>query len=485
MSRCDLSNLGAADIILLLLISSGVEWSTDALRVLFGLDLGFVVYFTLEVVAKICGLSLEQFWQDGWNRVDAVVIPLSYLSYVMEAYLQTTSTGSSVRALRLLRLLRLGRVFRVFGRLINSTMKTKVFMSTVQRIRFVLPPMVGILLMLMYVWSILGMETLGDALSRHSSASISGCAPSCPSFSTLPLAWMTLFQLVIGTNWTPLVMESIARQGSMLGSVAFFLSFVTICNVLVLHALLVALMLEVYSNEMEKAARAGAEDKMSLLLGHLAPLTPEDASVQLVSMRDVRERFVKYDQDASGALRREEVRMLLADLSTEAGVLGEEELTAAMKEMDIDSSGLIELDEFMPWWRRRGVEKVFSRYDADGSGAIDAEELQNVMAELGIDMNAEQRADALRKLDKDGSGTISMEEYLHWHELYDLQSEFNEFDRDSSGSINKREVCPLRSPRQLHVESDRLHIICLPTLLPTATAPMSPRFSPAPRSFSN
>ena len=83
-------------------------------------------------------------------------------------------------------------------------MKTKVFMATVQRMRFVLLPMVGVLLMLLYTFSILGMEFLNDALDEQYSASLGDrCAPSCPSFNTVPLAWLTLFQLVIGTAPPP------------------------------------------------------------------------------------------------------------------------------------------------------------------------------------------------------------------------------------------------------------------------------------------
>lgn len=148
-----------------------------------------------------------------------------------------------------------------------------------------------------------------------------------------------------GTNWTPLLIEAIARQGSF-WSVLFFLSFVMICHVLVLHALLVALMLEVYSTEMEKAARASSEDKMSILLGHLAPPPPAQVDVQVVLLGEVRERFQKYDVDCSGALSKEEVRKLVADLGGDDW-LSDADLQTAMEEMDLDASGLIELEEFL------------------------------------------------------------------------------------------------------------------------------------------
>ena len=68
------------------------------------------------------------------------------------------------------------------------------------------------------------------------------------------------------------------------------------------------------------------------------------------------------------------------------------------------------------------------------------------MIELGIVMDAEQRAETLKKLDTDHSGAISFEEYVVWFELYDLQTEFDQFDRDHSGSINKCVAFPCHLP---------------------------------------
>lgn len=294
-------------IILLLLTASGAKWSKGTFAVLDGLDVAFIVYFTLEVLLKLVGLSFETFWQDDWNRVDAFVVPLSVATLVLESALQANSTaasaqasaGSSVRALRLLRLLRLGRLFRVFGKVVNSTIKTKVLLATVSRFGRVMSPMLGVLLMLMYAFSIVGMELMHGSLDPNDSASISGCAPLCPSFATVATSWRTLFQVLLGANWTSLLVEATARdKGSVLPAI-FFLCFVTICHVLMLSSLVVALMLEVYDRETEKAARAAsADDKMSILCDTIAPPAPNDPtlSVQTVLFSAVRDKFAKCDR---------------------------------------------------------------------------------------------------------------------------------------------------------------------------------------------
>ena len=69
---CDAAVL--AYIVLLLVLSSGAATSEAALHALSSFDVAFVLFFTLELFAKVIGLSLESFWQDYWNRVDLVIV---------------------------------------------------------------------------------------------------------------------------------------------------------------------------------------------------------------------------------------------------------------------------------------------------------------------------------------------------------------------------------------------------------------------------
>ena len=123
--------------------------------------------------------------------------------------------------------------------------------------------------------------------------------------------------------------------------------------------------------------------------------------------------------------------------------LDEAGLNSFFAELDLDQSGVIDFEEFLPWWRKRGISTVFSRHDTDGSQTIDAKELELVMTELGISTSPELCKDALTRLDTDGSGSISLDEYLKWFELYDLQNEFSSHDGDGSGSISLREFVKL------------------------------------------
>jgi hypothetical protein len=73
-------------------------------------------------------------------------------------------------------------------------------------------------------------------------------------------------------------------------------------------------------------------------------------------------------------------------------------------------------------WSKRQYDKVmandvmpaFKKFDKDGSGEIDREELGELSAELGHTLTVEQINDALIDLDINGDGVIDLEEFKRW-----------------------------------------------------------------------
>ena len=62
----------------------------------------------------------------------------------------------------------------------------------------------------------------------------------------------------------------------------------------------------------------------------------------------------------------------------------------------------------------RTIDDIFSKFDTDGSGTIDSEELRLVLLELGAPAGPEAVAAAMERLDQDRSGSISREEFAEW-----------------------------------------------------------------------
>lgn len=56
-------------------------------------------------------------------------------------------------------------------------------------------------------------------------------------------------------------------------------------------------------------------------------------------------------------------------------------------------------------------EATFSLVDANNDGRIGASELQSMMTALGKEVSDERAAEMIRKMDGDGDGEISLEEF--------------------------------------------------------------------------
>lgn len=62
----------------------------------------------------------------------------------------------------------------------------------------------------------------------------------------------------------------------------------------------------------------------------------------------------------------------------------------------------------------RTLDAIFSKFDTDGSGTIDAAELRFVLLELGAPAGPDEVSAAMQRLDQDDSGSISREEFAAW-----------------------------------------------------------------------
>jgi len=80
----------------------------------------------------------------------------------------------------------------------------------------------------------------------------------------------------------------------------------------------------------------------------------------------------------------------------------------------------------------------------DNSGTISSDELVRVMTLFGQSPSDSEISSIMEKVDKDRSGTIEFEEFVHLMSSNDVDAElfgaFQVFDRDGSGNINLEEL---------------------------------------------
>ena len=106
--------------------------------------------------------------------------------------------------------------------------------------------------------------------------------------------------------------------------------------------------------------------------------------------------------------------------------------------------------------RKALSEIVFGKWDTDGSGFIDAEELTEMVYDQGYFLTKEEVEAAVVLLDKNGSGKIEYAEFKEWWAKEDrfqflqigeeklkviqqLTEYFKYFDKDKTGSLDEKE----------------------------------------------
>lgn len=96
------------------------------------------------------------------------------------------------------------------------------------------------------------------------------------------------------------------------------------------------------------------------------------------------------------------------------------------------------------------VEKVFSRFDANGDGRISASELESVVRALGgSDVRPEELRGMMEEMDADRDGFVNLQEFAAFHRPSaafemdadaELRDAFEMYDLDRNGRITAEEL---------------------------------------------
>ncbi|KAL6518439.1 hypothetical protein OROGR_018941 [Orobanche gracilis] len=98
--------------------------------------------------------------------------------------------------------------------------------------------------------------------------------------------------------------------------------------------------------------------------------------------------------------------------------------------------------------KRQEIREAFELFDTDGSGTIDAKELNVAMRALGFEMSEEEITRMIAEVDKDGSGAIDFDEFCHMMTAKfgerdtkdELMKAFQIIDQDQNGKISVADI---------------------------------------------
>ena len=193
----------------------------DALHVLNDVFLGI---FTVEIVIRLAafGRDTRDFFREGWNVFDFVVVAVAYLPWVRE----------SVTLLRIARLLRITRLFSAMPGL-------RVVVMGLSRSLGPIVSLSGLTFLLLYVYAIVGWAWFGDYDSEN--------------FGNVGRALLSCFQILTLEGWNDFLDKEMARYEF---AWVYFVSFVLIATFVVLNlviAIIVNSMDEVREIERRRA----------------------------------------------------------------------------------------------------------------------------------------------------------------------------------------------------------------------------------------
>lgn len=125
--------------------------------------------------------------------------------------------------------------------------------------------------------------------------------------------------------------------------------------------------------------------------------------------------FDKFDSNKDGKISQQEYKAVLRAIGKE-NLIGE--VPQIFRVADLDGDGFIDFKEFMEAQKKGGgiktndIQSAFSTFDLNGDGKITAEEVLKVLRSLGETCSLEDCRRMVRAVDRDGDGTVDMDEFM-------------------------------------------------------------------------
>ena len=264
--------------ILLAGVLAGLETDTGLVQkhgaLLHKLDLLVVGIFMMEIVLKLAAHSHRpmDYFRDGWNVFDCVIVALCLLPVA----------GPFAAVLRLARVLRLLR-------LVSSLPKLQLLVGALLKSLSSMGYVSVLLGMMFYIYAIIGVHLFGQQDAAH--------------FGSLPLALLSLFQIITLDNWSDLF--SAVKGGSPTAAAAYFVSFILLGTMIMLNLFIGIIMNSM--SEMHAEMEGENRETEPVLLEAL--LTPSESSraleEQIAELRKVVRDLAKAAQHSTSACNRD------------------------------------------------------------------------------------------------------------------------------------------------------------------------------------
>ncbi|ETO13073.1 voltage-gated ion channel superfamily [Reticulomyxa filosa] len=173
-------------------------------------DLIFVSIFTMEAIIRIIGLGWKYYWRSNWNKLDFLILLVSYPGLLFACFPYLGAGFQGVQA-QMIRTFRIARMLRLL-----TTVKTLNFLA--RMFLFALPSLSNIavtVFIIFYIFSVVGVNLFGhvdSGLKRY-------------SFRDFPHALYTLFLCSTGESWWVMVGKCMSQSNKYIAILYWLLFF--------------------------------------------------------------------------------------------------------------------------------------------------------------------------------------------------------------------------------------------------------------------
>jgi voltage-gated sodium channel len=311
-------------------VSIGVEQtlqinghSTTALQIV---ESAFLCIYIFEFACRFAAYSVECL-RDNWVKFDLFLVVLGILNtWILEpAVGETPSALSLLMVLRVLRLLRIFKTARMFKQIVDFWRLIRGLLNSATIMIYTLI----LLLLMLYVFSSLAVELITKhRLNMGSEPDEEFQEQVRTYFRTVPLTMLTLLQFATLDDMAKVYMPLIDKDPWL---TLYFVLLVLVVSIVLMNlvaAVIISSILEQEQDEHDDIQRSREEEWATLI-------------------RDLKDMFLRLDEDRSGHLSREEVLCMdNADLVKLNEALGVSSPIEVFNALDVDGNGEVSINEF-------------------------------------------------------------------------------------------------------------------------------------------
>ena len=174
------------------------------------INLGFLIFFSVDMVLKFIGLGPGMYFLDPWNKFDAIVVSISWIGDIVGF---KASVARAFRAFRIALVLKNAKGLQALFRTLINSVKPSVNIC-------------ALLLLLFSLYAILGMQIFGGAplyIHLHEFGQVQQNRQS--NFHSYWEAMKLLFECSAGKDWKIVMYEVETETGSAVAFGYFFTFF--------------------------------------------------------------------------------------------------------------------------------------------------------------------------------------------------------------------------------------------------------------------